>query len=248
MGLRAAERGRCRRRFMGAQVRRRETRRTAGLSRVHGVASGRPPATQALHAVDKELSTPAEGYEGRRGTRLALSWRQMPIHRSEMGMRPRVEGHRVALGDGSAARSTATARRGLVRFAIAAGLFGLFVGCQNSISYAPIIHPNHPLSSRSVSSVEVFAVTPPSRPHKDIGIFQIGAGMGNNGTTNGMIADARASAARLGCDAILVTSIDTLGGRNRSANIQASCIIYDSAPAVPTNQEGLGGPVPRAGW
>lgn len=106
----------------------------------------------------------------------------------------------------------------------------LLASCANAVSYAPIVHPSHPLSSRSVDSVEVFAVTPPSRPHKDIGIFQIVRGMGDDGTTAGMIATARANAAQIGCDAILVTSIDLMGGRYHRSNIQASCIIYDGAP------------------
>lgn len=110
-----------------------------------------------------------------------------------------------------------------------AGLLGLLAGCENSVSYAPIIHPSHRLSPRSVASVEVFAVTPPSRPHKDIGILQVAEGLGQNGSTDGMIASARETAARIGCDAILVTSIDTLGGGHRPANIQASCIVYEGA-------------------
>jgi len=145
----------------------------------------------------------------------------------------------VAMNGRQATTSGAAGRRAGLRFAITAALCGLLGGCENSVSYTPVIHPSRPLSPRSVDSVEVFAVTPPSRPHKDIGILQVAQGNGDQGTPDGMVADARATAAQLGCDAILVTSIDVLGGRYHRSNIQASCIVYDAAaplPPPPANQ------------
>lgn len=94
--------------------------------------------------------------------------------------------------------------------------------------YTAISHPDHPLPSRSVESVEVFVITPPARRHKNIGIFQIVQQQWpQDGTVQGMIADARKYAAQIGCDAILVTSVDNTSGRYHSANLQAGCVLYD---------------------
>jgi len=106
---------------------------------------------------------------------------------------------------------------------------GLLAGCENAVMYTPIIHPDHSLASRSVDSVEVFVITPPARPHRNIGIFQIveGRPFPKDGSTSGLIADARKQAAQLGCDAILVTSVDNTSGRYHAPNIQAGCVVYD---------------------
>jgi len=157
----------------------------------------------------------------------------MLIHPHEARTLRSAAGHGIAIGDERATGARTMAHRAGLSFAIVAGLCGLLAGCENSVSYTPIIHPSHPLSPRSVNSVEVFAVTPPSRPHRDIGIFQVAGGIGDEGTPSGMVADARATAAQLGCDAILVTSVDVLASRYHPANIQASCIIYDPQPPPP---------------
>jgi hypothetical protein len=110
----------------------------------------------------------------------------------------------------------------------AACALGLLAGCENTVMYTPIIHPDHALASRGVDTVEVFAITPPARPHKDIGIFQIAAShFSEDPSTERLIADARKQAAQLGCDAIVVTSVDNLSDRYHSSNIQAGCLIYD---------------------
>jgi len=36
----------------------------------------------------------------------------------------------------------------------------------------------------------------------------------------------------MGCEAILITSVDMIGGRNRPRNVQANCIVYTAPPAT----------------
>jgi len=116
--------------------------------------------------------------------------------------------------------------------AVTAGLCCAALGCEDSVSYTHIGAPSPALVARPVDQVEVFLATPPARPHRNLGVLQVGrAPFSADRSMNDTVQVARASAGAMGCEAILVTSIDVLGGRNRPANVQATCIVY-TGPAT----------------
>jgi hypothetical protein len=129
----------------------------------------------------------------------------------------------------------------------------LAAGCDN-IRYTRLNTPPRPLARRPVAAVEVFAVTPPRRPHTDVGLIQvIGAKpppskhmdigidvvtpVTEEQETHEMIAALRRRAAEIGCDAIVVTSIDRPAdwqywldsGMSHLPSVQASCVVYNDA-------------------
>lgn len=136
----------------------------------------------------------------------------------------------------------------------AAGVAGalLVAGCAPQVFYTPVVRSPRPLTARPVEEVETFLVTPPSRPHTDVGVLQVtGAGFG----TKELIRVLRARAARVGCDALLITSIDLRVSDATSPSIQGSCVVYNdvsaaapaAAPVPPPNPEGTTA-APQTGW
>jgi len=107
------------------------------------------------------------------------------------------------------------------------------MGCEDSVSYTHIGAPSPALVARPTDSVEVFLGTPPARPHRNLGVLQVARGaFSPDRSMDDTVQVARASAAQMGCEAILVTSIDTLGGRQRPPNVQANCIVYTAPPVT----------------
>ncbi len=130
-------------------------------------------------------------------------------------------------------------------------------GCAtDNVGYVPLNPPPRRMSARPVAAVAVFTVTPPRRPHTDIGLLRVVGGNPPPSThtdvgfdepqpvsaydeAQEMIAALRQRAARIGCDAILVTHIDRplvwepwidyAGARLPSA--QASCVVYNDSAA-----------------
>ena len=96
-------------------------------------------------------------------------------------------------------------------------------GCGSRLYYTPLVASPRPLSSKPVSEVQVIAVTAPARMLTTVGIFQVTHGFLPE-TAATEIAQIRADAARRGCDAILVTSID-----NQHLSVQAGCIVFTDA-------------------
>ena len=107
----------------------------------------------------------------------------------------------------------------------------LVPACADTIFYAPLSPPPRPLSPRPAEKVEVFAITPPTRPHTNLRLLQIVQGAANDHGIPEMIASLRQRAAEIGCDAILGTSIDNQAGRDHHPSIQAGCIVYKEAAA-----------------
>ncbi len=103
----------------------------------------------------------------------------------------------------------------------------LLGGCGPQIYYTPLQPAPHQLASHRIEDVQVLAVTPPSVPHTDIGLYQISPGIGGAFDTASLIASLRAEAAARGCDAILVTSVAYVAyERRREPTVQASCVVY----------------------
>jgi hypothetical protein len=109
----------------------------------------------------------------------------------------------------------------------------LLAGCPAQVYYTGLLAPPHPLAPRRPEDVELLVVTPPARPHTNIGLYQIVAGSDTDDSA-AMIQRLRTEAAARGCDAILVTSIDNQASKYTASNVQASCVVYNQ-PAVPTS-------------
>ncbi len=101
-------------------------------------------------------------------------------------------------------------------------------GCGSTLYYTPLVASPRPLFSKPVSEVQVIAVTAPTRPLTTLGIFQAIQGFADESAAT-EIAQIRADAARRGCDAILVTSIDNRMPQRIS--VQAGCIVFTDADA-----------------
>ena len=131
---------------------------------------------------------------------------------------------------------------GAVRVFVLLGVL-LASGCAAKVVYTPLIPPPRPMSRRPGGAVEVLVVTPPARPHTDVGLLQAFPKAGTwDAPIPEMITNLRERAGAIGCDAVLITSIDRRSSRYHSQSIQASCIVYDDgAPAVDA------APMPRPG-
>jgi len=117
------------------------------------------------------------------------------------------------------------------RLAAGVGAALLVAGCAPKVFYTPVVRSPRRLTARPIEEVETFLITPPSRPHTNVGLLQVSAG--DEYTTKEMLRDLRARAARIGCDAVLITSIDQRVTRHTSASIQGSCIVYNDVSATP---------------
>ncbi len=119
--------------------------------------------------------------------------------------------------------------------AAAALVFGglLLAGCPAQVYYTGLLAPPRPLAPRRPEDVELLVVTPPARPHTNVGLYQIIAGSDAD-DSGAMIQRLRTEAAARGCDAILITSIDNQSSKYTASNIQASCVVYNQ-PAVPAS-------------
>jgi hypothetical protein len=111
----------------------------------------------------------------------------------------------------------------------------LVSGCADSLFYTQLNAPLRPLLPRPIAAVETFALKPPARAHTEVGLIQV-IRFSNDGDLHEMIASLRARAAEIGCDAILITSID-----RRAPSIQASCIVYNDPSAI--ESDGPGAPI-----
>jgi hypothetical protein len=100
--------------------------------------------------------------------------------------------------------------------ALAIGLAGCMV--PTYIQPTPINPSPHPLTRRPADSVEVFASTRPERPFVDVAYLQ--ATIANVNGFGTIVADFRAKAAAMGCDAII------FNGHDAKADYSATCIVY----------------------
>lgn len=107
-------------------------------------------------------------------------------------------------------------------------------GCGTSVMETPVNPAPRPLTERPPESVEVFTSGAPERPHVDVMLLE--AEQTSNfsvDNTPDFIAELRARAAKIGCDAIVVggitnatvPSIDMHTSTSRKG-LTASCIVY----------------------
>ena len=100
--------------------------------------------------------------------------------------------------------------------AIAIGLSGCMA--PTYIQPTPINPPPHPLTRRPADSVEVFASTRPERPFVDVAYLQ--ATLRTSDGFGSIVADFRAKAGAMGCDAII------FNGHDAKTDYSATCIVY----------------------
>jgi hypothetical protein len=121
----------------------------------------------------------------------------------------------------------------------------LLGGCGTFVDFTPINDPPHPLSARSVASVEVLSSGPPNRPHVDVAIVEVEQTHSLNAQGTGlMIQRMREQAAAIGCDAIVLGGVTDHQGAESgsgwdlldpgSTKRQATCVVYDEEPRVGT--------------
>ena len=118
--------------------------------------------------------------------------------------------------------------RSLPQCCSALAIVALMSGCLNMVMYTETSQPPRALPPRAVGSVQVFTLTPPPQPHTVIGIIQASppTAFPADGSVHGLLASARTRAAQLGCDAILISSIDQGWGRHQSTSVQAGCVVF----------------------
>ena len=103
----------------------------------------------------------------------------------------------------------------------------LLAGCADSVSYTHLADPPRPLQPKPAQEVEVLNISPPSRPHRNIGVLQAVSGRLLSFDPPRLIGKLRDQAARLGCDALLITSVDRRETRYDGPSIEGSCLVYD---------------------
>jgi len=111
----------------------------------------------------------------------------------------------------------------IVRHIILSTLF--ISGCAPQIEYIPTAPAPRPLTPRRSDEVETYFVTPPIRRHTDLGLIQVFPGSGILSAKE-MIETLRRVAGERGCDAVVVTAIDTRGLKDSPAWVEGSCEIY----------------------
>jgi len=112
------------------------------------------------------------------------------------------------------------------------------IGCAtpNAVTYSPINAPPRPFVRRPPAEVDVTVGKPPPRPTVDVGMFEVGQGMNDDGSgksTASMIRTLRAHAALRGCDAVQVMDVDVVG-RNGWRVVRGVCEMYTDAEAGQT--------------
>jgi hypothetical protein len=115
------------------------------------------------------------------------------------------------------------------------GLLGLLLasGCADRFLYTPLLPPPRPMVRRPAAAVELLVVTPPARPHTNVGLMQEVAGSNRwDESATEMIGNLRERAGALGCDAVLIMAIDRRIGQHHAQSVQASCIVYNDAAPV----------------
>jgi hypothetical protein len=125
--------------------------------------------------------------------------------------------------------------RGLVTL-IATAL--IVCGCGTDVHYTALVRTPRG-DARSPESVKVYLSSPPSRPHRDIGLLEAEQSSEFSlDSTRDMIRKMRERAARIGCDAIFVKGVGSNTNRflgvsdspSSTKTITATCIRYDDDP------------------
>jgi hypothetical protein len=107
----------------------------------------------------------------------------------------------------------------------------LVVGCAAEVQYVPLLPAPRQLYVRGSAQVDLFMVTPPPRPHLDIGMLRLAWVDSGTATVPQMMNLVRATAGQHGCDALLVTrvTVPTVAS-SLPGSIEGSCEVYTDVP------------------
>jgi hypothetical protein len=123
------------------------------------------------------------------------------------------------------------------RIVVAGWMLGApLLGCAtpNSVTYAAINAPPRAFVRRTPETVDVFVGKPPTRPHVDVGMFEVYQGRDAQGvgrSTEAMFGTLRAHAALRGCDAGQVLGVE-LAARSYGRIVRGVCEIYTDEQAA----------------
>jgi hypothetical protein len=117
----------------------------------------------------------------------------------------------------------------------------VILGCAtpNGVVYSPVNMPPRAFVRRAPASVEVVVGKPPTRPHVDVGMFEVYQGRNDDGTgqsTENMLISLRLHAALRGCDAVQVMGVE-LAGRDESRVVQGVCEMYTDPEAIEADKK-----------
>lgn len=109
------------------------------------------------------------------------------------------------------------------------------LGCAapNVVVYSAVNAPPRAFARRTSLSVDVFVGKPPSRPHVDVGLFEVYQGRDNDGgghSTGDMLATLRLHAALRGCDALQVLGVEVAVRAGRI--VRGVCEMYTDPRAI----------------
>jgi len=104
------------------------------------------------------------------------------------------------------------------------------IGCASvdNVVYTPVNESPRVLRTRIEESVDVFVGRPPTRPHVDVGIFEVYQGTTDSGSghsTEEMLQTIRLHGALRGCDAIQILSVE-VEGRYQNRVLRGVCETY----------------------
>ena len=107
----------------------------------------------------------------------------------------------------------------------------LAAGCGPWVEYTPVIPAPRQLQVRGAGQVQIVLITPPARPHVDIGLLRVGWSNTDEDTLERHMELLRTAAGQHGCDVVVVTRIvDRLPG-----SIEGSCEVFTDVPAPTTS-------------
>jgi hypothetical protein len=109
------------------------------------------------------------------------------------------------------------------------------LGCAtpNSVEYSAINSPPRAFVRRAPADVEVFVGRPPTRPHVDVGLFEVYQGYQDDGvrrSTEDMIGTLRFHGGLRGCDAVQVMGVE-LAGKHEWRVVRGVCEMYTDEQA-----------------
>jgi hypothetical protein len=128
-----------------------------------------------------------------------------------------------------------------MRFILGLVICGVAAGCGTFVSDTPINPSPRPLLARAPTAVEIYASSPPTRPHVDVALLEVQQTRGLNPQgTDIMIQSLRQRAGAMGCDALFLGGTSDHQGADPGSGFdlidpgatirQATCIVYTGPP------------------
>lgn len=117
---------------------------------------------------------------------------------------------------------------------LTAGVTLLGCATPNGVVYSQVNAPPRAFVRRTSASVDVLLSKPPTRPHVDVGMFEVYEGRNDDGTglsTENMLTTLRLHAALRGCDAVQVMGVE-LAGKEESRVVRGVCEMYTDPEAI----------------